>query len=65
MSLRHCKSRKCLVQNFVLGKVQTFIDPRAHLVQGELRYSIKVGRKWHRKLVDAESMTRLFEDLNP
>jgi hypothetical protein len=49
----------------MLDKVQAFVDPRAHVVAGELRYSIKIGRKWVRKLLTHDDMSRIFQELNP
>jgi len=72
--MRHCKSKKCLVQNFALDRVQTYIDPRAHLVRGELRYSIqqrvydadrvKFVLKWVRRVLKNTQMNQLFQELN-
>ena len=62
--LRDCRSRRCLVQKTMLDKVQTFVDPRAHLVGGELRYSIKIERTWTRRVLDNTEMYRIFGELN-
>ncbi len=62
--LRDCRSRRCLVQHTMLDKVQSFVDPRAHLVGGELRYSIKMGKTWHRRVLKNTEMHRIFGELN-
>lgn len=64
MLLRNCRTKKCLVQNAILDHVQKYVDPRAHLHQDELRYSMKVGRKWKRMPVLRNTdMKRIFGEL--
>ncbi len=74
MTMRHCQSRRCLVQHFCLDHVQKYVDPRSHLVQGELRYSIeqrvydpervKFVMKWQRRVLGNTQMNQLFQELN-
>ena len=75
MNLRQCTTKRCIVHHTVLEKVCTYIDPRAHLVQWELRYSIETRvydsalvqfvNKWQRHVLKNTEMLRIFEELNP
>ena len=67
--LRKCQSHSCMVRHIILDHVLKYVDPRAHLVEGELRYSIymKEGQErkpsWKRRVLKNTDIHRIYMEL--
>lgn len=64
--LSKCRDLTQMAQSFVLDRVQTYVDPRAHIHMGELRYSIQNQKgEWVRApVLRNKEMRKIFLECN-
>ena len=67
IKLRDTRTLSAMARCWCLNIVQQSVDPRAHIYNGELRYSVNDQKgKWYRKPpMTTKDMIALFLEMNP
>jgi len=61
--IRKCITTKCIERHIILDHIHKYVDPRAYISRGDVRYSIKLDGKWHRRVLKNTEISRIVGEM--